>query len=72
MSVLSTRDEIHRDLLRSTAAMIEARWPGRYADLAQRLEDLTLRIAGTVICELPHLSIEEEDECDRLNGVDPV
>jgi hypothetical protein len=63
---LSAADITHRDMLRSTAAMINNRWPGQYGDIAQRLEDLTLRIdgIGTSMCELPHLSIDEE-ECDR-------
>lgn len=42
---LSTRDLVHRDMLRSTAAMIQARWPGRYeGDLAIRLEALADRV----------------------------
>lgn len=61
---LTATDITHRDMLRSTAAMINARWPHQYGDLAQRLEDLTLRIHTAAICELAHLSIDEE-ECDR-------
>jgi len=38
---LSPRDLTHRDMLRSTAAMIQQRWPGRYeGNLALRLEIL--------------------------------
>lgn len=34
-----------RDALRATAAMIQARWPGRYeGDLALRLEELARSI----------------------------
>lgn len=65
---LTATDLTHRDMLRATCAMIDARWPGRYDDLIGRLEALTRLITRTSvreICELPHLSIDEEDECDR-------
>jgi hypothetical protein len=42
---LTVRDLTHRDMLRSAAAMIQTRWPGRYeGDLALRLEALADRI----------------------------
>ena len=64
---LSAADIAARHTLRSAAAMIDQRWPGRFGDIAQRLEDLTRLIDNTslAICELPHLRIAEEEECDR-------
>lgn len=47
-SCLSEQDWTHRDMLRSTAAMIQTRWPGRYTgDLALRLEELADQIDNT-------------------------
>lgn len=53
MNGLSTRDWTQRDMLRSTAALIQARWP-TYGDLAGRLEELARSIehASQEICEL--------------------
>lgn len=62
---LTAADITHRNMLRSTAAMINNRWPHRFGDIAQRLEDLTQLIDAAGLCELPHLSIDEEEECDR-------
>lgn len=65
---LTVADITHRDMLRSTCAMIDARWPGRYDDLIGRLEALARLITRTsmqTICELPHQSITEEDECEQ-------
>lgn len=72
---MNVRDLTHRDMLRSTAAMIQSRWPGRYeGDLAARLEQLADRVAvesrkKTEMCELPHASIAEEEECERLRVI---
>jgi len=73
MKNLSTRDWTHRDMLKATAAMINGRWPGRYGDLIGRLEALAREIEHTSlaeICELPHESIDEEEECERRRLAD--
>lgn len=65
---LTVADITHRDMLRSTSAMIQAGWPGQYDGLAERLEALAQLIIRTnvrEICELPRQSITEEDECEQ-------